>query len=145
MARTEDLIDILGGAQVLKSGAGAGADLLRERIGAGLPFRSLESVRARLGLTVPETASVLHMPERTMARRRQARRLAADESDRLYRIARIVAYAMDVLGSEANAVAWLRRPNRGFGGAAPLQHLDTDLGTRQIEEMLGRLAHGVIG
>lgn len=139
------VIDMLGGSQVFRSGPGIGAAEVREHVRSGLPYRSLESVRERLGLTVPETVAILAMPERTLARRRAARRLAGDESDRLYRVARVAAYAVDVLGSEEKAVAWLRRSNRALGGQAPLQHLDTDIGARQIEEILGRLAHGVIG
>jgi uncharacterized protein (DUF2384 family) len=33
---------------------------------------------------VPEAAAILHIPTRAMTRRRQARKLDPDESDRLY-------------------------------------------------------------
>jgi putative toxin-antitoxin system antitoxin component (TIGR02293 family) len=98
-----------------------------------------------LGLSVPELAGVLQMPLRTLARRRAEGKLAGDESDRLYRIVRVAAQAIDVFGTEADAAAWLRRPNRGLGGEAPIRFLDTDVGTRQVEVTLGRLAHGIPG
>ena len=96
-------------------------------------------MRERLGLSVPEAASVLQMPARTLARRRRSRRLAADESDRLYRLARIAAHAVSVFGSEDKAGTWLRRPNRALNGELPIQVLDTDVGAGQIEDLLGRI------
>jgi putative toxin-antitoxin system antitoxin component (TIGR02293 family) len=110
----------------------------------GLPYQSLESIRERLNLSLPEAAVVLHVPLRTLARRRQGRKLDADESDRLYRLARIAAQAVGVLGTDEKAAMWLRRPNRALNGEAPLSLLDTDLGARQIEDVLGRIEHGVV-
>ena len=123
---------------------GASPAEVRDRIASGFPYSALEAVGARLGLSALETAGVIQMPSRTLARRRQARKLAVDESDRLYRLARIVAQAVMVLGTEAKAAAWLRRPNRALGGVPPLQMLDTDVGTRLVEDVLGRVAHGIV-
>ncbi|HVH27207.1 MAG TPA: antitoxin Xre/MbcA/ParS toxin-binding domain-containing protein [Vicinamibacterales bacterium] len=144
MTSTEYVVDVLGGAQVFKGRAVPTSTEWRERIKRGLPYSSLESVRERLRLSVPEAASVLHMPARTLARRRQTRRLDADESDRLYRIARVAAHAFTVFGEEKGA-SWLGRPNRALNGESPLRLLDTDVGARQVDDLLGRIAHGVVG
>lgn len=144
MTATEYVLDVLGGATVFKGRTAPTSTELRRRIRRGLPYRSLESVRERLGLSVPETASVLHMPPRTLARRRQTRRLDADESDRLYRIARVAAQAFTVFKTEDKAATWLRRPNRALNGEVPIHLLDTDVGARQVEDILGRIEHGVV-
>jgi len=145
MTATEYVIEVLGGSTVFKGRTLPSAAELRERIKQGLPFRSLDSVRERLQLSVPEAASVLHMPPRTLARRRLARRLAADESDRLYRVARVAAHAVTTFGSEEKAATWLRRPNRALNGELPIRLLDTDVGARQVEDVLGRIEHGIAG
>jgi putative toxin-antitoxin system antitoxin component (TIGR02293 family) len=49
-----------------------------------------------------------------------------------------------VLGSEDKASAWLRRPNRALDNELPIRLLDTDVGARQIEDLLGRIAHGLV-
>ncbi|HXG70186.1 MAG TPA: antitoxin Xre/MbcA/ParS toxin-binding domain-containing protein [Gemmatimonadaceae bacterium] len=121
-----------------------GAGQLRARIRGGLPYRAFDRVRERLQLSLPEAAAVLNVPLRTLARRRIEKKLAADESDRLYRLARVAAHAVDVLGTDEKVAAWFRRSNRALGGESPLQILDTDLGTRQVEDVLGRLEHGSI-
>lgn len=145
MTATEYVVEVLGGASVFKGRALPTSTELRDRIKRGLPFKSLESVRERLQLSVPEAASVLHMPARTLARRKQSRKLDAQESDRLYRLARIAAHAFAVFGTEDEAAAWLRRPNRALGGEMPVQLLDTDVGARHVEDILGRLEHGIVG
>ena len=72
MTATEYVVDVLGGPSVFKSREIPTSVEVRARIKQGLPYRSLETVRERLGLSVPDTATVLHMPPRTLARRRQA-------------------------------------------------------------------------
>jgi putative toxin-antitoxin system antitoxin component (TIGR02293 family) len=144
MTASEYVIEVLGGASVFRGRAVPTSTELRERIRQGLPYRSFESLRERLGLSVPEAADVLHMPTRTMARRRQARKLDADESDRLYRIARVAGQAVAVLGTEEKATTWLQRPNRALNGELPIRLLDTDVGARQVEDILGRIEHGIV-
>ncbi len=119
-------------------------DELRETVKAGLPYASLEGLIDKFGLTREEAATVLHLPQRTIARRKKERRLRADESDRLLRLARVSAQAAATLGTEEKAAEWLRRPNRALGGVAPLDLTDSDIGARQVEELLGRIEHGVI-
>lgn len=144
MTATEYVIQVLGGPRVFRGRAVPTVTELRGRVRTGLPYQSLESVRERLNLSLPEAAMVLQVPLRTLARRRHRRRLDADESDRLYRLARIAAQAVRVLGTEEKAAAWLRRPNRALNGEVPLALVDTDLGARQIEDILGRIEHGVV-
>lgn len=136
---------LLGGPRTIVGRSEPSERDVRERIRAGLPYRSFETVRERLQLSVPEAAGVLGVPLRTLARRRIEKKFASDESDRLYRLARIAAQAVRVLGSDEKAAAWLRRPNRSLGGETPLEVLDTDIGTRETEEALGRLEHGIVG
>jgi putative toxin-antitoxin system antitoxin component (TIGR02293 family) len=144
MTAAEYVIDVLGGPKVFKGRTLPNATELRDRVRTGLPYRSLESIRERLNLSLPEAAIVLHVPLRTLARRRHGRKLDADESDRLYRLARIAGQAVAVLGTEEKAATWLRRANRALNGEVPLGLLDTDLGARQIEDVLGRIEHGVV-
>ena len=144
MTAAEYVIDVLGGPKVFKGRTLPNATELRDRVRTGLPYQSLESIRERLNLSLPEAAIVLHVPLRTLARRRHGRKLDADESDRLYRLARIAGQAVAVLGTEEKAATWLRRANRALNGEVPLGLLDTDLGARQIEDILGRIEHGVV-
>ena len=55
----------------------------------------------------------------------------------------VQALAAEVLGSRTKAKQWLLSPNRALAGEVPLQWLDTDIGARQVEEVLLRLSYGV--
>ena len=37
---------------------------------------------------------------------------------------------------------WLKRSNRALGGVAPIAAMDTEIGARQVENILGRIAYG---
>ena len=143
MLHVETLVEALGGRKVLKRRI-ANLDELRETVKTGLPYASLEALMGRFGLPREKTAAALHLPQRTIARRKKQQKLQADESDRLLRLARISAQAAATLGSEEKAAQWLRRPNRALGNQAPLDLVDSDIGTRQVEEVLGRIEHGNI-
>jgi len=118
---------------------------LREAIREGFPPAVVPELMHASGLTLRELAAALDLSPRSLQRRRRGGRLAAYESDRLYRLARIVALANDCLGDHDRAMRWLKRPNRALGGLAPLAAIDTEPGARQVENVLGRIAYGGIG
>jgi len=43
----------------------------------------------------------------------------------------------------ASAAHWLHTPKRALGGAAPIEYADTEPGVREIQDLIGRLEHGV--
>jgi putative toxin-antitoxin system antitoxin component (TIGR02293 family) len=51
--------------------------------------------------------------------------------------------AAEVLGGDQKASRWLYTGIRALGGKLPLELLDTDLGSRQVEEVLGRIERGL--
>ncbi|NJD67399.1 MAG: hypothetical protein C3F12_13670 [Candidatus Methylomirabilota bacterium] len=143
MISVESLSKTLGGPTALKRRITTLADFHR-LIAGGLPFAALEMVMRRFQLNRGEVETLLQIPARTIARRKHSRRLRHDESDRLMRLARIATQAAQVFGAEDKAAIWLHRPNRALGLAAPLGLLSTDIGAKQVEDLLGRIEHGVI-
>jgi putative toxin-antitoxin system antitoxin component (TIGR02293 family) len=117
---------------------------LRLAIREGLPHSAVAGVLKSAEITLQELASSLDLSVRSLQRRRSDGRLARYESDRVYRLARIVALATYFLGEKQRALHWLKRPNRALGGVAPLSAIDTELGARTIENILGRIAYGGI-
>jgi putative toxin-antitoxin system antitoxin component (TIGR02293 family) len=102
---------------------------LRDAVRIGLPF----SAALRSGFRNP-----------TSNRRPQEEGATTQppESDRLYRVARVVSQAVEVLGSIDKARVWLKTPNRALGCEMPLDLLDTEIGVRQVEEVLLRSTTG---
>jgi putative toxin-antitoxin system antitoxin component (TIGR02293 family) len=132
----------LGGERALGRAMTSDRDL-REAIRDGFPHAVLEELMRASGLTLKELADALDLSSRSLQRRRQGR-LARFESDRLYRLARLLALARENLGDAARASRWLKRANHALGGVAPIAAIDTELGARQVENLLGRIAYGGI-
>jgi len=59
------------------------------------------------------------------------------------RLAHISQLAAQTLGSVETARVWLGRANRALGGNTPLSLLDTEIGARQVEEVLARIDSGM--
>ena len=133
----------LGGKRALGRTFASDVDM-REAIREGFPPSVVEKLMRASGLTLKELADALDLSPRSLQRRRRTGRLARYESDRLYRLARIVALANEYLGGHERALSWLKRPNRALGGVAPVAAIDTEPGARQVENILGRIAYGGI-
>lgn len=142
VSATSDIVRALGGPRLVPARS---PGQLRALVREGLPFAALSAVVAGFGLGAGEAGTILRIPERTLARRRKERRLSAEESDRLVRLARIAALAEEILGSREKAARWLSSGNRALGNRTPLSELDTDLGAEEVEAVLQRLAHGIVG
>jgi putative toxin-antitoxin system antitoxin component (TIGR02293 family) len=131
----------LGGEPVLGRVLRNSMDL-QDAIRAGFPQSVVEEVMQAAGITLKELATTLDLSPRSLQRRRREGRLARFESDRLYRLARIVALAKHYIGGDEAANRWLKRPNRALGGKNPLELIDTEPGARAVENVLGRIAYG---
>ena len=132
----------LGGRKIL--GRDIRSDFeMEEAIRDGLPVAAVESV-VREGTLRPSELYDLVVPRRTLAhRKRQGRPLTADQSDRLTRVVRVAARAEEAIGNVEKARRWLRKPNRGLRGRTPLKLLENDVGVRIVEQVLGRIEHGL--
>jgi putative toxin-antitoxin system antitoxin component (TIGR02293 family) len=86
----------------------------------------------------------LVVPKRTLARRRSAKELlTVEETDKALRLKRIATLAEHVFGDPAKAQRWMRKPKRSLKGETPLAYLASENGARVVEEMLGRIEHGI--
>jgi len=139
------ICEVLGGDRVLGRKIRSPFDL-DEAVKHGFPFSAFERVCTKIALSGAEAIELIASSSRTMARRKaRHQRLNAVESDRLARLARIYARALDVLEDEEKARSWLHKPNRSLGGRVPLKVMDTDIGALEVERVLGRLEHGIFG
>ncbi len=134
------LLNVVGGVSVVGVNAGP-MDLVR-LVRQGLPVGVVQFVLDSGRLTAAELDQVV-LPRKTLANRRKLGTLTPEQSDRLIRVARLLATAEETFGNQYKAGIWLRRPTTVFGGERPLDLLDTDEGAREVETLLGRISHGI--
>lgn len=119
---------------------------LLDRVEKGLPYRALERLQKNLGLPKRRLAELVGIPPRTLARRKAEGRLHPDESDRLLRLSRVFMKALELFeGDFLGTKAWLMGPNPGLGGQTPIDFARTEVGAREVENLIGRLEHGIPG
>lgn len=107
-----------------------------------------------LGFERAEVHSIV-LPARTLQHRRSRHEpLTIDESDRVIRLLRVLKAAEDVYEDREYALGFLRGPNPRLdpalrnvlfakGGPAPISLLTTEVGARQVEELLVQISDGM--
>jgi putative toxin-antitoxin system antitoxin component (TIGR02293 family) len=115
-----------------------------EQINAGLPYQAFEALQKATGLAPIDIAALVGISQRTLIRRKETGRLRPDESDRLVRAARVVDKAVQLFeGDRAAAMQWLQTRQPALDGREPLEFTRTEVGSREVEDLIGRLEHGV--
>ena len=113
------------------------------RIHAGLSFRAVQNLQKALDVPMDKLASVLGMSRATLHRRKIQGKIDKDESEKLVRYQRLLKKAEDVFGGGDSAREWLTSPQAGLGNAVPLDFAKTEIGAREVENLLGRIEYGV--
>ena len=116
---------------------------LIRRIQQGLRFRELQELQSGIDMPLEQLAGKLSISRSTLQRRKIAGRLTSEESDKVLRFSRLLQQATELFGNVDKARAWLKHPQRGLGGAIPLDFAETEIGAREVERLLGRIDYGV--
>ncbi len=113
---------------------------LHDAIVAGFNERQIAKVKKALDINNKHFAKLLGISERTLLRKKEWN----DISDRLYRLVHIFALANTVFEDSNRARQWLNESQKGLGWKVPLELMSTEPGSREVEDLLGRIEHGVI-
>lgn len=128
---------ILGLKPSIRSIAG-----IAQAVESGLPKQSLERVVERAGVRGPARLKLMHrvVPAATYKRRH---RLKLVESEKTERLARVIALAELLWDDEAEAQRFLAAPHPELGRKKPIEAALTELGARQVEDIVMRALYGL--
>ncbi len=142
MLEARQIGEVLGGKSVLGTTVKSLLEL-SDAVERGLPKSTLRNVARRIFADPSDQRAMMHrvVPEATYKRRRE--RISPAESERTERLARVVAMAEDVWQNRDLARRFLTTPHPEIGGKTPLDAALTELGARQAEEVLARIAYGL--
>lgn len=119
------------------------AERMIDGVREGLPVTQMDDLQAALDLPLDKLSNHLGISRATLHRRKLAGRLDSGESDRVLRFARLYSLAQEALETPEQARAWLKSPQFGLNGEVPLAYAETEIGAREVEDLLGRIDHGV--
>ena len=143
MIRAESIADVMGGAVILGHRVRSIGDL-EKTISRGLPKRALRITVERVYSSAGDVRRAMFriVPEATFKRRA---RLSPAESERTERLARVIAAAEHAWNDRNDAREWLTKPHSELGRRTPLESAMTELGARQVEDLVERLFYGIPG
>ena len=119
------------------------SDLIR-KINSGLPYRTFEKLQSEIGLSSQELAKIVQIAPRTLTRRKTSKKFQPDESDRILRASRVYDKTLELFdGNREEARTWLTSSRKTLHGNSPLEFAVTEVGAREVEDLIGRLERGV--
>jgi putative toxin-antitoxin system antitoxin component (TIGR02293 family) len=109
----------------------------------GLPALLARELARKMEVTIEDMAGLLRLNPRTFQRRLEDGTLNLGESERLWELSRLFFRSVDVFESGPAAVHWFKNPIQALGWATPLAYARTAVGMRELDNVLGRIEHGV--
>jgi putative toxin-antitoxin system antitoxin component (TIGR02293 family) len=109
----------------------------------GLPIGAFNRLQKRLDVTEARLAGIIGIKLRTLARRKIDGRFTPEESDRIHRLDALWERTVAFFKSEERAASWLKAPQYNFNEIPPLDYADTEVGTKEVYQLLGRIENGV--
>ncbi|WP_018620466.1 antitoxin Xre/MbcA/ParS toxin-binding domain-containing protein [Spirosoma luteum] len=104
----------------------------------------LNQLAQQFGVTLKELAPLLQLSESTLHRLRRQTTLSGPTAERVELLNGIFQHGLRVYGGDALAMRdWLRYPLAELEGRTPLQTLTTIAGFTQVDDVLGRIEHGI--
>ena len=122
---------------------GTEKSVLIKNIKKGLPISAFKKIQKELDVSADTLANTVNIASRTLARRKKEGRFLPDESERVIRIASLFDRAFQVFHKQDRVRLWFKSPQKALGGKTPLEYADTEPGAREVEDLLGRIEHGV--
>lgn len=118
---------------------------LHALVGEGLPAAALCRIERAMDLSAAESARVFGLSAATRKRykNKPRRRLGPAASDRIVRVASVVAEAVETFGGdESKAIAWFKTPSLALGNERPIDLMSSDPGARLVRHELLRIRYG---
>lgn len=113
------------------------------KISHGLSTDILSTLQRRLHLSNQALSELLMISPRTLDRRKKESTLPSDESERSYRIARLTDLAYQIFENMSKVSEWFEEPNYALGNKKPIELVKTEPGAKIVENVLGRIRHGI--
>ncbi|HBO2993418.1 TPA: DUF2384 domain-containing protein [Pseudomonas aeruginosa] len=120
-----------------------GAELIQQ-VRRGFDYAVLVRMAETSGFSVRTLASMAGLSAYAVRQARRRGHWSSLQSDGLFRIAQVLYAALGLFGGDWELVRhWLGTPQRGLGGERPVDWLLTEVESRMVLDLIGRISHGV--
>lgn len=109
----------------------------------GISKSDFLAIVAMTGLNLTAFSKLLPVSKRTLEKIKDKELISAPVSDRILQIAALYEYGIEVLGSKVAFQAWLDTRLMALADKKPFELMDTGSGLSIVEDLLGRIEHGI--
>ena len=109
----------------------------------GMTKSDFLSIMVDLGLNLTQLTALLPVSRRTIEKVKDEELLSPEVSDRVLRLAALFDHGRVVFQSSDLFKQWLHRPVLALGDKCPIDFINNDTGISLVNDLLGRIEHGV--
>lgn len=138
MLTAQKIADVMGGRAVFHREFATMRELDEMIVSGRTPRGALDALATRLSGEASFKFTI--MPKATYSRHR---RLPERHAQKAERLARVFALAFEVWENEDDARRFLTLPHPELGGDTPLDRAKSEIGAREVEEVIDRGRYGL--
>lgn len=110
----------------------------------GVNIHAVSNFSAYFNISKAATAEMLNISEPTLYRWTKTNKtLERNFSIKLFEISNLFLYGIEVFGNKKNFFKWMSLPNTALGGLEPKELIEVPGGVSKVNDVLGRIEHGV--
>lgn len=132
--------NLIGQRKLLHEISTTNIQTIIDGLSRGLPTNAIDKVTDLIGINKGALSKILDVSPRTLSRRDT---LKSSASERLLRVSALFQQTLEVIGERKEAQRWFTEPKKALGGKTPFELSETDVGAREVEDLLGRIEYGV--
>jgi putative toxin-antitoxin system antitoxin component (TIGR02293 family) len=138
-----NFVNLLGGEKIVNHPIRSDFDLIALS-NEGISKASVEALVGHLGISKKAfSENILDTSVKTLERKKDTDKLDKRTSSHVIEIAKVVEHAFEVFEDENKVKLWLNSPNRALGGNKPIDLFYIPTGLGMVDDILGRIEHGV--
>ncbi len=138
-----NFINLLGGKAVVNHRIRSDFDII-SFINDGVTKESLDALTGHLGISKKVfSENILGISVKTLERKKSTDKLDKRTSSHIIEIARVVQHTFEVFEDKEKVKMWLNYPNRALNGIKPIDLFYLSTGLKMVDDILGRIEHGV--
>jgi len=110
----------------------------------GVNIHAVLNFSTYFNISKAATAEMLNISEPTLYRWTKINKtLERNFSIKLFEISNLFLYGIEVFGNKKNFFKWMNLPNTALGGLEPKELIEVPGGVSKVNDVLGRIEHGV--
>ena len=109
---------------------------------SGIPTKYIKSIQDYTTLTDKELVAILPISQRQLIRYASDHVLNKGITSHLIQLIELFQKGYKLFGAEKFNL-WIRTPNKVLTNYPPIEIMDTSIGIEMIEDIIGRIEHGV--